>query len=137
MTTVDKTPLEDTGTRSTYETGACRDARTGKGRFDLISPIAWMRLAVHVENGIDKYGLRNWELGIPLHTYVDSAFRHLTRWVRDKLLGRESTEDHLAAVMWNIMCLIHTEYMIESHRLPAELDDIALIEPAHHKKEQS
>ena len=33
-------------------------------------------------------------------------------------------EDHLAAIMFNAMALIHYEEMIEHGRLPAELNDM-------------
>jgi hypothetical protein len=33
-------------------------------------------------------------------------------------------EDHLAAIMFNAMALIHYEEMIERGRLPAELNDM-------------
>lgn len=36
MTTVSKTPIEDSGARKTFESGAVRDIHVGKGRFDLM-----------------------------------------------------------------------------------------------------
>ncbi|NIV32844.1 MAG: hypothetical protein GWN58_26380, partial [Anaerolineae bacterium] len=81
------TEVEDSGDQTRFDTGAWRDMRAGKGRYDLISPFALWRLAVHFENGAAKYGMRNWEKGIPLHCYLDSAMRHITRWLMDKLLG--------------------------------------------------
>ena len=38
--------LDDSGERQQYATGAVRDLATGKGRYDLISPIALRRLAL-------------------------------------------------------------------------------------------
>jgi len=121
--------IEDSGGKVGFESGAWRDIREGKGRFDLISPWALMRLAKHLELGAEKYGIRNWEKGIPLHTFIDSALRHLTRYLMDKLLEREPAEDHLAAAMWNVMCAIHTEDLITLHHFPDELDDIAYQSP--------
>lgn len=97
----------DSGERSEFSTGAHRDSSSGKGRYDLISPIALQRLARHYENGAVRYGDRNWEKGIPLHSYFDSAVRHLYKWLLNKLLGREQDEDHLSAAIWNIMCIVH------------------------------
>jgi hypothetical protein len=94
----------DSGNRTEFASGAVRDLQDGKGRYDLISPIALRRLAVHMENGAKKYGERNWEKGIPLSSFFDSAIRHLYKW-----LGGDREEDHLAAAMWNIHCLIHSE----------------------------
>jgi hypothetical protein len=39
-------------------------------------------------------------------------------------------EDHLAAIMFNAMALIHYEEMIERGRLPAELNDMPDYHPA-------
>lgn len=111
--------VKDSGERSEYSTGAVRDARGGKGRFDLIPPYALYRLARHFENGAVKYGDRNWEKGIPLHMYLDSAFRHLVKY-----MAGFRDEDHLTAAVWNLMCLIETEKRVESGTLPKELNDI-------------
>jgi hypothetical protein len=72
-----------------------------------------------MENGAVKYGDRNWELGQPLSTYIDSAERHIASFkegMRD--------EDHLAAARWNLGCVIHTEEMIRRGLLPKELNDL-------------
>jgi len=106
-----------------FEGGSIRDSRAGKGRFDLISPIVLQRLACHFENGANKYSERNWELGQPLSRYYDSAMRHLNSYLMAKLLGKEIEEDHLAAAMWNIHCIIHTEQMILNDKLGKDLDD--------------
>lgn len=111
-------PLKDSGQRRQFDTGSVRDIRTGKGRFDLISPIALRRLAVHLENGMTKYGERNWEKGQPLMSYMDSALRHLNVYIEG-----DRSEDHMAAALWNIHCFIHTEEMINRQLLPGALDD--------------
>lgn len=115
--------VTDSGQRQDFETGSVRDSRTGKGRYDLVTPIALRRLARHYENGAVKYKDRNWEKGQPLMRYYDSAMRHMQDWIEDILLGRKHKEDHLAAVAWNIFAIIHTEYMIKAGHLPKELDD--------------
>lgn len=115
--------LNDTGLRKQISTGALRERAPGKGRFDAVSPIALERLAVHMELADIKYkeggGCRNWEKGMPLSFYEDGMRRHLNQW----RMGDDS-EDHLAAVLWNVMCLIHTQEMIEAKLLPQELADI-------------
>lgn len=91
----------------------------GKGRFDLLSPFALEELARHMERGAVKYAPRNWERGIPLSSFVDSAQRHLG----DVLKGR-TNEPHAVAALWNLHGLVHTQIMIEMGLLPAELDDL-------------
>lgn len=96
--------LQDSGDRRGYDTGAVRDRARGKGRYDLLPTKAVHRLAQHFENGAVKYGERNWEKGIPISDYIDSALRHLFRY-----LDGEDSEDHLAAAAWNCLCAIQTE----------------------------
>lgn len=94
---------KDSGQREEFDTGARRDVRDGKGRYDLISPVALRRLAQVLERGAKKYGERNWEKGIPVGRYLDSAIRHIYQYIE----GHED-EDHLGHAMWNIMAAIHT-----------------------------
>lgn len=96
--------LEDSGARKEFETGAVRDIQEDKGRYDLLSPYALKRVAVHYERGGVKYAERNWEKGIPASACFSSAIRHLFRW-----LAGERGEDHLAAAVWNIMSIMHFE----------------------------
>ena len=116
--------LPDSGARRTFETGSVRDIRTGKGRYDLISPIAMASLAKRLEDGMQKYGERNWEKGQPLMSYLDSTIRHINDFILDKMKGRKSVEDHISAAFWNLHAFIHTSHMIKDSELPAELDDL-------------
>ena len=111
--------VKDSGARTDFGTGSVRDMRIGKGRFDLISPLALKRFAVHFENGARKYGDRNWEKGQYLSAFLDSAIRHLYCY-----LEGDRSEDHLAAAMWNAHCAIHTEEMIERGLLPKFLNNL-------------
>lgn len=77
------------------------------------------RDARHMEHGAVKYGDRNWEKGQPLSRYLDSAIRHLVKFMQG-----HRDEDHLAAARWNIAGLMHTELMIRSGQLPSTLDDL-------------
>ena len=99
-------PLPDSGERRQFPTGAVRDRSRGKGRFDLIEPELLFRLARHYEAGAIKYDDRNWEKGIPISCFVDSAFRHLTKYLQ----GGCADEDHLAAVLWNVGCIMRFEH---------------------------
>lgn len=59
--------------------------------------------AVHMEAGCAKYGDRNWEHGIPVHVYIDSAARHCIKYLRG-----DTDEPHKAAVVWNLGCCLWT-----------------------------
>lgn len=111
--------IQDSGERRMFDSGAVRDISTGKGRFDLLPPEAIFAFAKHMENGAVKYEERNWEKGILLHSYWDSAVRHLFKY----LMGMKD-EDHLVAAFWNIGCLIATRERINTGKLPENLDDL-------------
>ena len=72
-----------------------------------------------MENGAKKYGDRNWEKGQPQSRFLDSAIRHLMKY-----LEGHRDEDHLAAARWNIGGMIHVEEMIGRGLLPGELADL-------------
>lgn len=72
-----------------------------------------LEVSKHFEEGAKKYAERNWEKGIPLHCYVDSAVRHYI-----KCRGGWDDERHDRAFVWNVMCLWWT-YL---HK--PELDDL-------------
>ncbi|MNP34030.1 hypothetical protein D3C76_1272980 [compost metagenome] len=106
---------QDSGDRTEFDTGALRDRPSGKGKFVLISPVGLRRLALRCEQGHLKYGDgRNWEKGMPISEFIDSALRHLTQYI-----DGQNDEDHLAAAMWNIQCAMHMEEkMPEMQDLP-------------------
>jgi hypothetical protein len=115
--------VKDSGERQEFTTGAVRDKSSGKGRFDLLPAYVLFRDARHMENGAVKYGDRNWEKGIPLSRFMDSAIRHICCYQ----MGMRD-EDHLAAARWNLGGLIWTEEMIRRGKLPAELNDLPEVE---------
>ena len=55
------------------------------------------------EEGATKYGERNWEKGIPVHCYINSAVRHLLKYYRG-----DNDERHDRAFAWNILCCLWT-----------------------------
>ena len=102
----DKYILNDTKKkRRQFSTGMERDNREGKGRFDLISPFALLRLARIYEKGSKKYADRNWEKGCDFSVFIDSMFRHLAQY----MMG-DDDEDHLAQLAWNAFALMHLQY---------------------------
>lgn len=122
--------IADSGAREQHSTGAVRDIRRGKGRFDLVTPVADRRVALVYEGGAVKYEDRNWEKGMPFSRFLDSAQRHINDYKMIALYKREGkplselppdinpNEDHLAQAIWNLKGLIQME---EMH---PELDDL-------------
>lgn len=115
-------PIQDSGERQEFDTGSVRDTQENKGRFDLVTPFGIRRVAKHYQGGAVKYDARNWEKGQPIMRYLDSAERHINDLKAAMLLG-EQTEDHAAAIAWNMFGFMHTEEMLKLGRLPKELDD--------------
>lgn len=107
------TRIKDSGNRTEFSTGAVRDLHQGKGRYDLLPWDAIHELALHCEEGALKYGERNCEKGIPIHSLIDSGIRHLSCYLRGM-----NDEPHLRAALWNIAFAI---YMEKHH---PELQDI-------------
>lgn len=111
--------VKDSGSRQEFNTGSVRDTNEGKPRFELITPLALYRLAMHYTNGAKKYGDDNWTKGQPLRRYIESLERHL--WC---VKMGFTDEDHESAVVWNAIAYIHTKIMIEAGELPKELDNM-------------
>lgn len=84
-----------------------------------------LEVSKHFEDGAVKYGDRNWEKGIPVHCYIDSAVRHYFKFQRG-----DRDEPHDRAFMWNILCAMWT------HKNHPELIDIPA-NKSHHVSERS
>ena len=94
----------DSGDRTEFATGAVRDMHEGKGRCDLLPMCVLIRLSKHFGKGAIKYSERNWEKGIPAHSFADSALRHMVKY-----MDGQTDEDHLVAAIWNLCGLAWTE----------------------------
>ena len=66
-------------------------------------PTMLLEVSKHFEDGAKKYGERNWQKGIPLHCYIDSAVRHYLKWYRG-----DTDERHDRAFCWNCLCAAWT-----------------------------
>ena len=86
-----------------FDTGAVRDTG-GKGRMDLLPMCALLRVSKHMEDALTHYPERNWEKGLPMHTMIDSALRHLVKYADGM-----TDEDHLCAATTNLLMAMWTE----------------------------
>lgn len=110
--------IKDSGNRTEFSTGAVRDMHEGKGRYDLLPWNAIRELAMHCEEGAKKYGERNVDKGIPIHSLIDSGIRHLSNYLRGK-----KDEPHLRAALWNIAFALEMETTHpEMQDIPVRLD---------------
>ena len=125
-----KFSLVNSGSCQTFGANlAVRDTADDKPRPDLISPFAEERQGHWLRMGAKRYAERNWEKGMPFSRCIASLKRHVMKYQQGK-----RDEDHLAAIMFNAMALIHYEEMIERGVLPAELNDMPNYQPATRKQ---
>lgn len=111
---VAEVPRKTTDDMTGFETGAVRDTG-GKGRMDLLPMCALLRVSKHMEDALTHYPERNWEAGLPMHTMLDSAMRHLVKYM-DGMVD----EDHLCAAATNLLMAMWTEEkMPEMQDVPA------------------
>lgn len=109
--------IKDSGDRRAFNTGAVRDMQTGKGDMASLPNAAILRLSKHYEAGASKYGRWNYTKGIPISSFLDSALRHLFKY-----MDGWDDEDHLAAAAFNVLGAMEME---EKH---PELQDIPMRE---------
>lgn len=112
--------IKDSGTRRKFDTGAVRDmSGADKGRFDLIPWEVIWDLAKHFSKGAEKYGPYNWQKGIPVDSYFDSAIRHMVKHKAGMV-----DEDHLTAAIWNLVCMAWEErYSPRANSVTEESND--------------
>ena len=112
---------KDSGARQEYGSGMVRDLQTGKPRFDLLVPLIegmpfdehmLTRVAMLMDRGAQKYGYRNWERATSqeeVDRFRASALRHMMQWI-----AGEADEDHAAAVIFNLIAAITTEWKVDT-----------------------
>lgn len=63
----------------------------------------FLEVSKHFEEGAEKYGENNWQKGLPVKCYINSAVRHYLKYLRG-----DKDEPHDRAFCWNILCAIWT-----------------------------
>jgi hypothetical protein len=102
-----------------YGTGAKRDARGGKGAQKWL-PHEAIDLVSHVyELGNLGRGWRNWEFGMPLEDLLDSAKRHIVRY-----MAGDRSEPHLPQALWNLLNALQMSIWIWQGVRPQSLNNL-------------
>lgn len=83
----------------------------------LLAMYGYARLCDWLEKGSIKYSAFNWSKGMPFSRVLDSYLRHRANI-------HENDEDHPAAMMCNVMFLLHYTYAIEDGLLAARWNDL-------------
>lgn len=108
---IDRSPQLETG----YDDYA---ARVNCAWYKLIHPLLLNRLDALLQRGAKKYGRDNWQRGTYLTRSFNSLIRHALQWY----LG-DTSEDHLAGVVFNAMALMVTEDNIHRGELDKKFAD--------------
>ncbi len=76
--------------------------------FDSSPETMILETSKHFEEGARKYGENNWQKGLPVNCYIDSAIRHYLKYRRG-----DHDEPHDRAFVWNLMCCV---WEVDYHR---------------------
>ena len=120
--------LKDSGIRQQFSSGAVRDTAEGKPMLGLIPGWPLLAWGWVMAAGAKKYAARNWEQGMPISRYIESAKRHIELYQ----LGFRD-EPHLWQALWNIGSAVHTQVLVYIGVYPKEFYDM----PNHIGKEQA
>ena len=99
----DREPEPEEEEMETFDGGAKRESRQ-MPRYDLIPPDALRRLAMIYTEGAERYGVRNWEKGIPFSNLYNHAKEHIQQY-----LEGDNSEDQLAKAAWGLFAMMHLE----------------------------
>ena len=72
-----------------------------KMKFQDSMPEMILMVSHHYKDALSKYPERNWEKGLPTHSFVDSGVRHLL-----KLSRGDQDEPHNNAFVWNMLGIL-------------------------------
>lgn len=97
-----------------FTTGAQRAEEPTAGRYDLVPLAGLDAVAETCAEGAAKYGVGNWEKGIPSSNLINHALLHVFWYLRG-----DKSEDHLGHALWNLMVAVHNE------RVRPDMVDIA------------
>lgn len=64
---------------------------------------AILETSIHYEEGANKYSERNWEKGMEVYNYINSAIRHCIKYYRG-----DKDERHDRAFCWNLLGALWT-----------------------------
>lgn len=93
--------LKDSNTAHLYECIRLFSSYYGEETNTATDCTIFLEVAKHFEEGAKKYGENNWQKGLPVHCYIDSAVRHYLKWLRG-----DKDEPHDRAFVWNLLCCI-------------------------------
>lgn len=92
------------GDYRTFDTGSVRDSNEGKPRVADMEAYVRLRFGFHMLLGAEKYSKKNYLLGQPDDSSLESIHRHLALYE-----DGDRSEDHLCAIMFGIQNILLNE----------------------------
>jgi hypothetical protein len=103
-----ETLLNKRGNRQ-FDTGSQRDDDTNKPLPSHLDAYVRLRYGYLLRQGANHYEKGNWRKGQPTETALESLHRHLAKFEINLYNGVEQDEDHLSAIIFNVMLIMKNE----------------------------
>ena len=103
-----ETLLNKRGNRQ-FDTGSQRDDDTNKPLPSHLDAYVRMRFGYLLRQGANHYEKGNWRKGQPTETALESLHRHLAKFEINLYNGVDQDEDHLSAIIFNVMLIMKNE----------------------------
>jgi hypothetical protein len=103
-----ETLLNKRGNRQ-FDTGSQRDDDTNKPLPSHLDAYVRLRYGYLLRQGANHYEKGNWRKGQPTETALESLHRHLAKFEINLYNGAEQDEDHLSAIIFNVMLIMKNE----------------------------
>lgn len=96
-------------TKRIFDTGSQRDDDTNKPLPSHLDAYVRLRYGYLLRQGANHYEKGNWRKGQPTETALESLHRHLAKFEINLYNGVEQDEDHLSAIIFNVMLIMKNE----------------------------
>lgn len=92
-----------------FDTGSQRDDDSNKPLPSHLDAYVRMRFGYLLRQGANHYEKGNWRKGQPKEAALESLHRHLAKFEINYYNGVEQDEDHLSAIIFNVMLIMKNE----------------------------
>jgi hypothetical protein len=92
-----------------FPTGSKRDNDFDKPLVNHLDAYLRLRFGYLLKQGANKYDKGNWKKGQPTETALESLHRHLAKFELNLQNNIEQDEDHLSAIVFNVMLIMKNE----------------------------
>lgn len=92
-----------------FETGSKRDDDSNKPLVNHLDAYVRLRFGYLLRQGANKYDKGNWRKLQPTETALECLHRHLAKFELNLQNGIEQDEDHLSAIIFNVMLIMKNE----------------------------